>query len=81
MSCCGGRNRGAVLPQSGNPIPPPAPPSLAIFRYDGTTALTVFGQATGRKYWFGHAGAEVAVDMRDRAGLKKVGKLSEVRLA
>ena len=84
MSCCGG-NRGMRPSHSaGASAPVPSPSghrSLAIFRYDGPTSLTVFGRITGRKYWFSANGAEVAVDIRDRESMKQVPRLIELRLA
>ncbi|MEO8034971.1 MAG: hypothetical protein ABI837_11120 [Acidobacteriota bacterium] len=54
---------------------------MAVFRYDGPASLTVIGKVTGRKYWFAQAGAELAVDMRDRSSVSQVPKLALVRLA
>jgi hypothetical protein len=62
--------------------PPRAPQaSVAVFRYDGQGSLTVIGPQTGRKYWFERAGAEIAVDLRDRAAVAAVPKLRQVRIA
>ena len=85
MSCCGKNKVSVTIPAPGNHSAasvsqPPARLSMAIFRYDGGTSLTVYG-ATGKRYWFGEPGAEVAVDLRDRAALRKVPVLREVRLA
>jgi hypothetical protein len=55
--------------------------TVSVFRYEGTGSLTVIGRGTGRKYWFEKGGAEVAVDLRDRASVAQVPKLHEVRLA
>jgi hypothetical protein len=55
--------------------------TVAIFRYEGTGSLTVIGRGTGRKYWFGANGAEVAVDLRDRPSVAMVPKLRQTRLA
>jgi hypothetical protein len=60
---------------------PGRPPSVAIFRYEGEGSLTVIGPATGRKYWFERNGAEVAVDLRDRAAVTQVPKVRLVRVA
>jgi hypothetical protein len=70
MSCCGKKNEAAQ----------PVRYSMAIFRYDGNTSLTVYG-ASGKRYRFSEPGAEVAVDPRDRESLRKVPVLREVRLA
>ena len=85
MSCCGGRrsqiapNRNAVTPQM-TTIAEPGRPALVIVRYDGKGTLTGYGSATGRKYRF-PPGTEVAVDIRDRHGLRGVPNLREVRFA
>jgi hypothetical protein len=55
------------------------PPSVAVFRYEGEGSLTIIGPATGRKYWFERNGAELAVDLRDRAAVAKVPKVRLVR--
>ena len=93
MSCCGGnRSRiAASVPRRPAPnaapsapapaAPPPAAATLAIFRYDGATSLTVWGRVTAKKYWFAGPGSEVAVDLRDRASMRQVPQLREVRLA
>ena len=84
MSCCG-RNRNPVIvpPQSiGAPTPSaPRAATVAVFAYEGTRELTVFGRVTGRRYWFARPGAEVAVDLRDRASMRQVPNVREVRLA
>ena len=88
MSCCGGNRTRAVMPASVStsssrpPQPVYTPPAtLAIFRYEGEGTLTVIGPATGRKYWFERNGAELAVDMRDRAAVAKVPRVRQVRMA
>ena len=71
MSCCGQRR---------TPTPQPSRIIASIvYRYEGTTALTVIGRATNRRYHFARAGAEVAVDWRDQASVAQVPKLREVR--
>lgn len=55
--------------------------TVAIFRYEGQSMMTVLGRATGRRYWFASPGAEVAVDLRDRPSLQDVPKLREVGTA
>ncbi|HEX6161508.1 MAG TPA: hypothetical protein VF111_15130 [Thermoanaerobaculia bacterium] len=65
------------------PAPVTAPPpgaTMAIFRYDGGTSLTVWGRVTTKKYWFAGPGSEVAIDLRDRASMRQVPHLREVRL-
>jgi hypothetical protein len=54
---------------------------VAVFRYDGEGSLTVIGPQTGRKYWFERGGAELAVDLRDRAAVAAVPKLRQIRIA
>ncbi|HVR39104.1 MAG TPA: hypothetical protein VMU84_08400 [Thermoanaerobaculia bacterium] len=61
--------------------PEPVAASVAIFRYDGRTTLTVIGRVTGRRYWFREPGAEIAVELRDRASMQQVPNVREVRLA
>ena len=56
-------------------------PTAAVFRYDGGGSLTVIGPQTGRKYWFESGGAELAVDLRDRAAVAAVPKLRQIRIA
>lgn len=50
----------------------------AHFRYDGRTGLTAIGGATGTRYRFGHPGAVLAVDPRDRLSLSSVPGLRQV---
>ena len=86
MSCCGGnKNRviqtgTGVLPQAQAELNAPVRASAAVFRYDGAKPATVYGKVTGRKYWFSEPGAEVVVDLRDRAGMRSVPNVREVRL-
>lgn len=85
MSCCGG-NRSRVTGTQTSPAPQasssaPLGATVAIFRYEGRTALTVWGRETGRKYWFSSPGAEIAIDLRDRASMRQVPNVKEVRLA
>jgi len=51
-----------------------------MFRYDGETPLVVIGRVTGTKYRFAGHGTEVAVDIRDRASVRQVPRLREMRL-
>jgi len=85
MSCCGGnRAHNYTVPNRAAAAARPevtAGATVAIFRYDGRTALTVIGRVTGRRYWFREPGAEIAVDMRDRASMQQVPNVKEVRLA
>jgi hypothetical protein len=84
MSCCGNRSRAAQPSASAAPRAFAAPSggvSLAIFRYEGRTSLTAYGPSTGRKYFFARPGAEVAVDLRDRAEMRNVPNVREIRLA
>jgi hypothetical protein len=86
MSCCGGnRTRefaiGASAPSTTGYPMPPTPASVAVFRYEGHGSLTVIGPTTGRKYWFEKNGAELAIDIRDRAAVAQVPRVREMRLA
>ena len=88
MSCCGGNRARPALPASApmpssRPVQPASgrPPSVAVFRYEGEGSLSVIGPATGRKYWFERNGAEVPVDLRDRAAVTQVPKVRLVRVA
>jgi hypothetical protein len=72
MSCCG-QKRPPAPPQASRNVP------TVVYRYEGTTALTVIGRATNRTYHFARAGAEVAVDWRDQASVGQVPKLREIR--
>lgn len=75
MSCCGRRTPGAPVmpPQASRNVP------SVVYRYEGTTALTVIGRATNRRYTFAGSGAEVAVDWRDQPSVSQVPKLREIR--
>ena len=75
MSCCGGKIPSAPV------MPPHASRNVpsVVYRYEGTTALTVTGRATNRRYVFARAGAEVAVDWRDQPSVSQVPKLREIR--
>jgi hypothetical protein len=87
MSCCGGRRSNVVaMPAVTRPQRPSAPipgsqTTVAIVQYVGHSSLTVYGPSTGRKYWFRGYGAELAVDLSDRASLRDVPNLREVRMA
>ena len=87
MSCCGGNRARPVMPvsvsmPSTRPVQPVSgrPPSVAVVRYEGEGSLTVIGPATGRKYWFERNGAELPVDLRDRAAVTQVPKVRLVRV-
>ena len=56
------------------------PPSVAVFRYEGEGSLTIIGRGTGRKYWFERNGAELAIDLRDRASVAQVPKVRQLRV-
>lgn len=86
MSCCGG-NKNRIVPSGLGSVPQPQAEVLApvrasavVFRYDGLKPATVYGNVTGRKYWFGERGAEVVVDLRDRAAMRRAPNVTEVRL-
>lgn len=87
MSCCGGAKRSNVIPMHSVRTESAATQSfeprttVVIFQYIGKSSLTVYGPASGRKYWFrGHA-AELAVDLRDRESMRGVPNIREVRVA
>ena len=84
MPCCGGNRAPGLTTRPSATSSPAQPqmqqPSVAVFRLEGEGSLTVIGPATGRKYWFERNGAEVAVDLRDRAAVSKVGRLRQVRV-
>jgi len=50
----------------------------ATFEYIGKTRLTVTGPVTGRQYLFDSPGAQVEVDLRDRASVAAVPVLRQV---
>ena len=52
--------------------------SFASFQYVGSTALTVFGAASGTRYRFTAPGAIVRVDARDAASMSAVPNLRPV---
>ena len=86
MGCCGSnRARSFSVPAPAVSSAPPQPArqgaSIVVFRYDGSTSLTIIGATTGRKYWFDRPGAEVAVDLRDRSSVARVPRVREVRVA
>jgi hypothetical protein len=49
-----------------------------VFAYQGRTALTVTGPATGMVYRFAAPGARVRVDPRDAAALRRIAVLRAV---
>jgi hypothetical protein len=73
MSCC----RGTRAPAAPTVASPRHVPSI-VYRYEGTTALTVIGRATNRRYHFAAPGAELAVDWRDTASVAQVPSLREI---
>jgi hypothetical protein len=48
------------------------------FQYVGKTALTAVSPTSGRQYRFGHPGAIVEVDPRDRASLANIPSLRQI---
>lgn len=81
-SCGGGRtrvSRSFERPSAEPFIGPPSRSSVVVFRYEGSTKMAVYGEVTGRKYWFAYPGAEVAVDVRDRGFMRGVPNVREVR--
>ena len=53
--------------------------SRPYFQYVGTTALTVIGPISKRRYRFTGRGAILGVDARDRRALARVPNLRQVR--
>jgi len=53
-------------------------PPRPSFRYEGRTALSVIGGATGTRYRFDHPGATVETDPRDLPSLARVPGLRQV---
>lgn len=74
MSCCGGTKMPPRMSGRTSSLP-----RVAVFRYEGTSALTVIGRATNQRYHFARAGDEVAVDWRDQPSVAQVPKLREIR--
>lgn len=80
MGCCG------KVRQSLGSAPRRAPPGgpaprrrlKVIFAYKGSTAMTVRGPVSGRRYRFDRPGARLTIDPRDRPGLTRVPHLREV---
>jgi len=48
------------------------------FKYIGKTAMTAVSPLSGRQYRFGHPGAIVRVDARDRASLAAIANLRQI---
>jgi hypothetical protein len=59
--------------------PRPKGNSPPLFQYLGETGLTVMGPRSRRLYRFGHPGAVVAVDLRDKQALAAVSVLRQVK--
>jgi hypothetical protein len=77
--CCGSRRQQlrTVFQPSVSADPPTvatgptaAQQSSKFFVYEGLAAFTAIGRVTGKRYQFARAGARVAVDPRDAAGLR-----------
>jgi len=82
MSCCGRPVDSVVPPRTGVVMTRSnVRPTLAVFRYEGESAMVVIGRVTGTKYRFAGRGSEVAVDIRDRPSVHQVPRLREMRLA
>jgi hypothetical protein len=87
MGCCG-RGRAKIAAQStprtrpsSSGVSPPSPAHRFTirFEYTGSTAMTVHGPVSGRRYRFPARGAAVTVDPRDRSSLARVPNLRECR--
>jgi hypothetical protein len=79
MPCCGSRRQqfwttplasaARNMPVTPAGLAPVQQPGRA-FIFEGLATLMIIGSATGRRYHFPHAGAQVAVDPRDAPGLR-----------
>ena len=84
MSCCGQKRRrfhgkmSAQVFEPGDITPTEPPAGSAFFEYLGSTAMTVLGPATGRRYRFGWPGALVAVALEDSGSLAGVPHLRKI---
>ncbi len=89
MGCCGGKRNQfhRTLPdRPGLEAAGRLSPSLAGVTYDvihfeylGSSALTVLGPITHKRYHFDAGGAKIAVDRRDAPSLLAVPHLKQVR--
>ena len=86
MACCGRARQQATVqvrrepPREQTERATAARGATAAFEYTGSTSLVVIGPATGRRYVFDARLARVlAVDQRDRFGLRAVPHLRESR--
>lgn len=88
MSCCG-KNRARIpttIKTSTRELRPLAParalqsasPTVLV-EYRGSSARTLQGPVTGSTYFFAHAGAQLALDIRDRSLTQTVATLRLVR--
>jgi hypothetical protein len=86
MPCCGQRNTSRYIGNVTSALPPSAGPPIAapqgqrrlLFEYAGSTALTVIGPVTGKRYRFAGPGARVEVDRHDRRSLAALSQLRQV---
>jgi hypothetical protein len=89
MACCGQKReqmRSQTIPvrQANEPAKPvgfaqvPTLERGIPFQYVGKTALTAVSPTSGRQYRFGHPGAIVEVDPRDRASLANIPSLRQI---
>lgn len=89
MACCGRGNgqsaatgngqRVAPAPRGGTGGPAGSPARFAVvFEYQGPTAMTVRGGASGKLYRFDRSGARLSVEARDVPSLRGVPRLREV---
>ena len=83
--CCG-KARTQLRATSKTPAAGPAntaglqrPQPAVPFVYTGNTAMTVTGPASGIQYHFGHPGARLEVDPRDRILLASLRQLRQVK--
>jgi hypothetical protein len=89
MACCGQKRQQMIsqaipVRQTNEPVKPVGFAQVPIqergvpFQYVGKTALTAVSPTSGRQYRFGHPGAIVEVDPRDRASLANIPSLREI---
>lgn len=93
MPCCGQartqlrattsapKTKPAPVIMKTTPNPTSSGSAIVLFKYFGSTGITVTGPASSRVYRFSANGAAVSVDGRDAAALARVPNLRAVRRA
>jgi hypothetical protein len=78
MPCnCQPTSRPVTPPAAGTAKTSPPLPGPSV-RYSGPTSTTAVGAVSGRRYTFGHTGAVVRIDPRDKVALTKVPHLRQI---